>query len=115
MDERAAALHLERLRKHRNRKPRDLSPPVGEQVARLKTVRRRSSGGERVILDLLPSKLRSLISSIRITNRTIQITTRDDGARYVLDRWFRGVGREGVLAAVGARDIRLVVAGGFTP
>lgn len=116
MNERAAALHLDRLRRYRNRKTRDLALPIGDHAERLRRTHRRSSGAERVILESLPAALRPSIVSMSVTHRMIQIDVSDDGARYAIDRWFRaqrgGDGASGgleLLAAIGARGVRVLV------
>lgn len=109
MDERAAALHLDRLRKHRNRKPADLGIRIDEQIVHLKRARGRSSRGQQAAIDLLPERLRPLIASVRVGRGMVRIGVRDDGARYTIDRWFRGTAREDVLARLGAGDVRVEV------
>jgi hypothetical protein len=116
MNERAAALHLDRLRRYRNRKARELTLPIGDHAERLRQAHRRSSGAERVILESLPPALRPAVVSISLTHRMIRIDVSNDGARYAIDRWFRARARRGgsggggeLLTTVGARSVRVLV------
>lgn len=109
------AVRLERLRANRARaRDATITAAVGELQRELRRARRRSGAVDHLAeawREIVPPTLWGRCEPSGLARGVLTVLCEDGGARYELDRWLRGGGREELVRACGAsvRRVRLTL------